>query len=434
MNTIRTILLVALAALSCAGYAQDYEQQAQQAFSSGDPYAMKELLDNHGDKLSPLATVMLKSITGFAFNKNEQTVGAVVEIMNKYQNELDAPTIFSLVYLLGRCNDVMGKHKENAEMLGSFVQSVKGVEGIPEDAYEGHEKCFITSSILADCPTITIERHGNGAFPFVRDTVGPKRNVSLRADALINGKYNSPVLDTGAAMCIITPEAAERYGLKLIDANLVINAAKAEVAKYALCDELVIGDITLHNVLFAVMNFKAGHPEAEQYLNFDAVIGLNVLQEMGEIAIDFEKDVITMPVEPVTFGPSNITRSVNALTFNLRAFHEDEPLDLLVDTGNSDYAFLGSDYYVKHKDWIEANADTVTFRQAGLNGVIIGTKYKLKDFGMSMDGRSVTIPEVIVASSDKVESLEENNMGLPAMALFKRVIINFRDAYMKFED
>lgn len=434
MKTLRCIFVVVLSAWACMVHAQDYEQLAQQCFSSGDVYAMKELLDSHGEQLSPIANALLKTVTGFAFNKNEQAVESVMEIMNNYQDELDGPTIFNLVYLAGRSCDVMGRYKDNVAMMGSFLQSVKGVDGIPAEAYVGHERIYNTSLALSQCPPMTVERGENGVFPFRRDTVGPKRNVSLRVETAINGKYNNSVLDTGSAYCVITPRAAEHYGLKPIDTQLMVTAARTETAQYALADELVMGDLTLRNVLFVVMDFKAGHPEADQYLNFDVIIGLNAMAAMGEIDIDFEKDRVVVPSEPMTTGPCNLTRSLNSMTFYLRAWHDDEPMGLLVDTGNSDYAYLGADYYTSHKEWIEANADTVTFRQAGLNGVIIGTKYKLRNYKLRMGESTVSIPEMMVASSGDTEHIEENNMGLPTMALFKRVNINFRDAYMKFEE
>lgn len=74
MKTLRCIFVMVLSAWACVVHAQDYEQLAQQCFSSGDVYAMKELLDSHGEQLSPIANAMLKTVTGFAFNKNEQAV------------------------------------------------------------------------------------------------------------------------------------------------------------------------------------------------------------------------------------------------------------------------------------------------------------------------------------------------------------------------
>lgn len=433
MKVRHSFLIFVLAMMSCVCSAQDYDLMARNYIAEGDWIAAKDVFDNHGDKMSPVISLCTKAFTGYVFNNNEQAIQAVYDLMNNHQDELDTGTIFNLVYLGALGYNALGMHKECADYLGPFLESVRPIAEIPKEMYAGHERFYNLSCALAQFPKMTIERHGRGVVPFVRDTVGPKRNVSLRVDAQINGQYSSPVLDTGAAQCVITPDAAVRYGLKITNGSLIVDAAKSEEVKYAVADELIIGDITLHNVVFAMMDFKAGHPEAEQYLNFDAIIGLNVLNAMGEMALDFEHDVITVPEQPVTFGKPNLMRSVSALTFSVRTYHDGEPINLLVDTGNSDYMFLGGEYFASHKDWVESNAEVVPFRQAGLNGVILGQKYQLKDFNINVDGNDFSIPEVFVASSEQAAFLEGNNMGLPAMALSKRVILNFRDAYMKIE-
>lgn len=433
MKIIRCIIALAIAVLACTASAQDYNLVVQECLANGDYIAARTVLDTHEEEISPLMAVCTRAITGFALNKNEQAIEAVCTIMGNYQDDLDVSSIFNFVYIGALGYNVMGMHKECADFLGPFLESVRPIADIPSEVYAGHERLYNLSRELARFPRMTAERRGQGVVPFVRDTVGVKRNVSLRVDATINGQGCSPVLDTGAAQCVMTPEAAARYGLKITDGTLIANAAKSEEVRYAVADELVMGDITLHNVVFALMDFKAGHPEADQYLNFDAIIGLNAMEAMGEIALDFEHDVIAIPEQPVTVGPANLVRSVNALTFHVRTYHDGEPIDLLVDTGNSDCMFFGTEYYAKHKDWLAGNAQLVPFRQAGLNGVIMGNKYKLNDFPINIDGQDLVVPEVLVASSEDGEFLGNSNMGLPALALSRRVTLNFRDAYMKIE-
>lgn len=433
IDTVRKSLLIVLAAFSLSASSQDYDTIVRDYLANGDFIAAKEVLDTHGDKLSPLGLLCTKAFTGYVFNNNEQTIEAVYDLMNNHQDELDGSSIFNFVYLGALSYDAMGMHKECAEYLGPFLESVRPIAEIPKEVYAGHERFYNLSCALAQYPRMTIERHGNGVVPFVRDTVGPKRNVSLRIAAQINGQGCNPVFDTGAAQCVMTPEAAERYGLKITDGTLIADAAKSEEVRYAVADELVMGDITCHNVVFALMDFKAGHSEAEQYINFDVVIGANVMSAMGEMVMDFENDVIAMPEQPATFGPANLMRSISSLTYSVRTYHDGEPIDLLVDTGNSDYMFLDGEYYAKHKDWLASNAEVVPYRLAGLNGVILNDKYMLKDFKISVDGSEFSIPKVLVPTSDQNAYLERNNMGLPTMALCKRVVFNFRDAYMKLE-
>ncbi|MCQ2289420.1 MAG: retroviral-like aspartic protease family protein [Muribaculaceae bacterium] len=433
MNILRKFILMLATALASVASAQEYDLLVQNYLAEGDWIAAKDVLDTHGNELSPLALLCTKAFTGYIFNNNEQTIEAVYDIMNNHQDELDASSIFNFVYLGALSYDAMGMHKECAEYLGPFLESVRPIAGIPKEVYAGHERFYNLSCALAQYPRMTVERHGKGVVPFARDTVGPKRNVSLRIEAKVNGQSCSPVFDTGAAQCVMTPEAAERYGLKITDGTLIADAAKSEEVRYAVADELVMGDITYHNVLFALMDFKAGHAEAEQYLNFDVLIGLNVMSAMGEMVMDFEHDMIAMSEHPTAAGPANLMRSINSLTYSVRTYHDGEPIDFLVDTGNSDYMFLDGEYYAKHKDWLATNAEIVPYRLAGLNGVILNDKYKIRDFKITADGNEFAVPEVLVPTSDQNVYLERNNMGLPAMALCKRVIINFRDAYMKFE-
>ncbi|MHB8419971.1 MAG: aspartyl protease family protein [Myxococcales bacterium] len=86
----------------------------------------------------------------------------------------------------------------------------------------------------------------------------------------LNGK--GPFLlgvDTGAATCILSPEAAKRIGLELRGHRVLVGVAGTEASRIAVVDSVDVGGVRAEHVLFHV---------AKPGLEVDGLLGHNFLQ------------------------------------------------------------------------------------------------------------------------------------------------------------
>jgi hypothetical protein len=137
---------------------------------------------------------------------------------------------------------------------------------------------------LADAAPMQASIDSGGEARIVRDAA-----QLARANATINGRAQEAVLDTGAGYSTASQSAAERLGLRFLEAQVTVGSATSEAvpARLAIADTLVMAGGRFRNVVFIVLPDAALSFAGGAY-RIDAIVGLPVLLRFGRI--EFVRD------------------------------------------------------------------------------------------------------------------------------------------------
>lgn len=158
-----------------------------------------------------------------------------------------------------------------------------------------------------------------------------------RADVSINGQTQESVLDTGAGYSTIVESAAQRLGLRMLDAHVTVksSASDAVPARLGVADTLSFAGGTFHDVVFIVLPDDA-LSFANGLYRIDAIVGLPVLMQFGRLEFlkAGEGEVLRHERSPHARGAdSNLTLDALQPIALVRAQGADHPLRMLIDTG-----------------------------------------------------------------------------------------------------
>ena len=280
-----------------------------------------------------------------------------------------------------------------------------------------------------------------GTIPFDIVPMGPKEKggvIMQLKESTINGMSADIMFDTGCASSIISPEMAEKYGLIPVDGTQVSVAGVGNKEGYlAIAKELQLGNITIKEVPFTVvsMSLSSINEEAAQYADaINIILGNDLMLQLKDITFDFVKNNLTIPSEAV-LNPVRTDAKPNMCFVDTRNLlckcevHND-PLLMLIDTGDTSYGTLGEKFFENNKQFVLDNGSKDTVRQAGIGGVKFNERYLLSNIKMSLGGNTVEIPNIDVRITKEEGAGSESEggvLGLRGLMLYSYVRFNFVD-------
>jgi len=435
-------LTILIALISTSSFAQEevedevnLNQVAIDHIQNGQIYELLEQYSRDKEQMHPMVRTLSAATLAALFGQNQEAIDSIRSLVTNYSDELPAPFIADYLYNAAVCYQSEGNYAGAANMMDNILQMMNQYEDVPEQYRNKIENESRQFHAMAQLPPMEIEQKSDGwNIPFVIDSIGnpQHRGIYMQIDGMLNGKQANIVFDTGCAICCIDKSAAEEYGIQPLEVSVDMNAAAAVNCQLALVEDLVIGDLALRNVLFVIMDMRTGNTEADQYIDkFKIIIGDNVIARMQEVTVDFEQLMIHFPAEPRNFTQRNVMRSVADKTYFVRAMVNDEPVDMMIDTGFTHFAHLSFDYYDKHQQQL-ASAKRIQDRAAGMGGAFVVEKCQLTDQSVMIDGTPVILDEILVSTvpADPSVVIENNIIGIMALQKMGKFSISFKDAYM----
>ena len=271
--------------------------------------------------------------------------------------------------------------------------------------------------------------------PQETDIRGPSRlalGQTQRVPLKINGKKMQFALDTGANFSVIMRSEAQKLGLQIRPANIVISTstAKKVLGDVAVAESVEIGKIRFSNVVFLVLpdemlTFEGGH-------TIPGLVGFPLVEAMGEVR--FRRDnVMEIPNKPPRRAQGNLALTDLEPLTQVRYSKED--LLCRLDTGAGQTVFY-EPFYRRFQERIQASGQAVTAKAGGVGGVQEIPAYRLSKMVLNFASAGVTLKWVEVYTQP-IRRPEENflfcNLGLDALGKFRAYAINFRDMALILE-
>ena len=431
ITTMKKIILFSLLILSSLiAKAQNADQMASEAISKNDWYTLKDLCSSKQAEMNPALYAFSNAMVLVTFNRNEEAEDAFKVLLGQYANDIGLENVINMAFLACRNYELMQEYAKAADICREMIELVESIDEVPNDLVDGFRTNMQRYLELAKYPAASVAMHSEGwTVPFRINTfeTSSKQYVKMTVHTTINGNDADAIFDTGAGVNMITPEYAEKLGLKYINTDMTVNGGGQVTSRMAIAESLTLGDMQMNNVLFTVLEMKSGNEEADKNMNdVNIIIGLPCIRLAREITMDFQKNTITIPATPHEYSDPNITFSpANHLLF-ARCMHNGEPIDMNLDTGaTGEWGHLDSAYYAAHKAEIDAITEFEEDRSAGLGGVTVETKPVLRDFALTVGGKECIFPRILVSKQENPQgAIAISALGMKYFSQQNRVTIS----------
>lgn len=428
-------------------------QIGQCYFVNGDYWQLEQLCNENADSIySPMLT-WARGMAAARLFQLEEAKMQLGKYVYEYQYKMPEEWMLNAANELSLCLSWLQEYEEAAKVADIALQYISE-EGIADE----HQGAILRFTEIRDrnlefskYPKMTLSCNEHDIkIPFQIKTLGKgkgknklmtidgsmhslTRNVSPSSpsaigSAQVQGKPVSMVFDTGCGQNVISKKMAEELHLKPINTGAIIEGSGQSDATYVIADSLTMGNVTFSNVIFAMID--TNNDDVSQITSI--LIGVPVMLQMRQFAIDFKQKVITSPSQLTEYPSKNIAFDTEGGNFNVRLYHEGKPIDMKVDTGNGHYSHLDYQYYTENQENLD-RCKELCLPNVGLGGVYEKKYALLKKFDFILNDKSYRFPFLTVMKDKMEAALGGNNMGLPFISSFKRVTISLKDAYIEFE-
>ena len=401
------------------------EKQLLQMLDENDYFRIETLLEEKRSVLSQDIVLYVEAHLFNAFNRTEQSLQAIDELLLRHAKPLN-DTLLASVYQL-KCDNLMKQYiyREAAEALQiamdkyAHVLDSVALSDMHEvyNAIEPLQQPLPQKMYLTDDVTIPIARN-------------QFNHVIMRVTC--NGQSEDFIFDTGAALSSISESCAKQLGIRILQSavNVGTSIGSKVQSKVGVADKLQIGELLLENVAFLIMpDEMLTFPQVNYMIH--GIIGFPVMYQMKEIEIHKDQ-YLTVSARPKKRNLRNLFLSGLSPIVSFEA--EGDTVLFKMDTGANTSDF-SEKYFAANKDKILAKGIPRMQKMGGAGGIIEREVYELEKVRLKIGGQALTIPTITVLT-DKFPFLEtyDGNLGQDILMYYNKFILNFEDMYLAFEN
>ena len=419
--------------------AQSVDERIGKAMNEGDWFALDSIYSSTPkDSIHPFLEVFSRCLLGNRFNRPDVSIPAFAELLNNHSESLGLENLLNSAVMFSMDLSMEGDNAKAAGVIESVLGATK--QYLDSAAVASMRRYGDKYKALAAYNPYNIKFDGEtGRVPFRIVPVGkPEKKAVLMhlSDTKINGVDADVTFDTGAGVNIVSHELAAKYNLIPLDATNTVAGVGRRDGSYVIAKELAIGNITVSDVPFLVMDISSNNAEADQYIDaFNIIVGSELMLRLKDVTIDFEKKEIIVPAEaPMRSGvrPNMyFSTQMNLLT---KGSVLGNPMLMVIDSGDASYGMLSRRFYDTNESYVKAHAEPDSIRMAGIAGVVISPCYKVPDMPLSMGG-NVVLPNEMAVLTGEWHGMNdyECTVGLKTLMLFGKVRFNLVDLVVSTE-
>lgn len=417
---------------------QSFDAQIADAMERNDWFMLDSIYRVAPEgSITDFLEVYSRCLIGNRLNRPEVSIPAFEALLDAYYERLSLKQVVSSAVMCAFDHSRVGDNSKAASFLAQVHDRLVS-DGKEKDA-KVLEKYIKQYAALSDYNPYQITFESDTVrIPFKIVPAGKPEDqgVLMHLDkCFFNGIPADIVFDTGAGANIISRSLVEEYNLIPLDIKASVSGAKAQNAMFAVAKELKIGNMTIADVPFYVMDITANDAEADQYMqSLKIIVGSDLMLQLKDVTLDFENNQILVPTAaPVkTEALPNLCFSAG-MNLLAKGMIHDNILLMNVDTGDVSYGTLGKEFYNRNKKFIKSKGPSIDISRAGIGGVIESKGYKVPNMALNLGGNSVFIPEMRIMVKQDCIGGYECNLGLKSLMLFKTVRFNLVDFVLDTE-
>ena len=413
-----------------------YDVKVGEALNNSEWFELRDAYIEGKDSLSPMLKTFAESMLAHNFNSNDAACRAIDRLVNEHQDEIGAGNVMSMLYMKATALKRMKKYTEAASLLDGVCKAFEPyTDSTSLSAFREFGKQYEILAKYKEVNEVTVSGD-EGVAPFRLDSIGHvgKRGVSIMLPAQVNGVAQDIVFDSGAGVNVVSVSTAQRLGLNVYNVGTQMAGFGTQQGSFAVAKELVLGNITMKNVPFYVMDISSGVDSIDVHMkHLQMILGVEFINAVKEFHIDFSRSAIVIPNETTSLAADELPNMCYGTSGLFCAEADIEGVTRLIhlDTGAS-WGGLTGQYYAQYGDSIASICVSSTARMAGAGGISVEKGYILRDVTLSIGGVPYTFPSIFV-STDSNSNIELGyaNLGMDYFLQFSKVIYNTEKMFLK---
>lgn len=431
--TYITFLIFAIYSLSAQSL---YEAKVSSALNNSEWFELRDLYVEGKGSLPPMLKTFSESMLAYNFNRNDEACRAIDRLVNEHQTEIGVGNVMSMLYMKATSLKRMGRYAEAAMVLDDMCKAFEPYsDSASLSAFKEWGKQYEALAQYEGINEVTISGD-EGVASFRLDSIGQanRRSITMMIPAVVNGKKQDIVFDSGAGVNIVSTSTAQRLGLDFYNIGTQMTGFGTQQGGFAVAKEIAMGNITVKNVPFYVMDISSGVDSIDVHMkHLEMILGVEFIQSVKEFHLDFARSAIVIPNNTTSFAEGNLPNMCYGTSglFCVEAEIEGVPRLIHLDTGATS-SVLTTRYHAQYSDSIATNCVTAITRMAGAGGVSIENGYILNEVNIGVGGVSYTFPTIFVSCDSNHDiGLGYGNLGMDYFLQFSKVIYNTENMCLK---
>lgn len=432
MNRILlSFVLFMLSLSSLAAQGKSIEEKLADAINGERWFELNDIyVQNNGRIESDFLKKLSRLYIHHFYNRPDSVLSIAPDLLNDYQTELGG-SIPDVMHTFAIDMTRIGDYNEAANVMKMLCDAFAESGDTSSEHYKAYYAYYLEYKSLADVGNIlaVVKPDHDVIVPF--NLSGKKEAPSsILAVGKLNGLDEEFVWDTGAGANVISEQMAAKYKLRMLEGNMPLSGYAKTATRLAVADSLNLGEITLYNVPFYIVDTDTGNEEANAAIGgIKPVIGIPVMQKLEEFRMDMYRSVIIVPNVLSAPQPSNVclNRSNNLY---LRLYVNNSALEMKFDTGMYNTC-LSSLYYERNKEVVEKTGKPFHLRMAGIGGVKMVQSYILPRFSCRIGKYDLHADSVYVQTEPTVSDDKDGTLGFDILVKQWKTVVNLKDMFIE---
>ncbi len=431
------IALFISALITLSTFAQSADDKVGGMMNNGQWFELRDFLNTNTDSVTPFLNDFAEAMLAHFFNKPEKAVRLSAALINS--GNLDIGNVLSVSQLMAIDMGNLGDNEGAARLLTQIVSQTK--QYLDSTTIAVFENQIDRHKALSHYnPYRVVNNVGVHSIPLRIDSLAmvesqPSIMVAYLEDCQINGEKRDIRFDTGAGVNVVSTQEANDMGLKKLDASMVAGGTR-DVAgvPMAIADSMRLGDVTIYDVPFLVLDMRTGHDALDvQLQRTDIVIGYEVMNALRNVKLDFENSCLVVSDSSLVpaFEESNMMIA-NGNQIVARGSVNGQPMLVDPDCGDGSFGIFFANCWPVMKSYVREGQEPRDALMGGSGGYDEIQVYKIEDVPLTIGSTTISIPWIDL--SEKYQPTEEYQVriGLKTFILNKSVSFDMDRMVMSF--
>ena len=408
------------------------------ALNDGNPFELRRAYEASRDSMSPMIDCFAKAMIANNFNNPAEACEAIGSLVKNHQDEIGLRNTMNMLYLKAANMAKEGRYAEASQVLTNVVDKLSPY--IDKSSLSRFSEKAVEYAELAKFPIvngIVIPASGT-SIPFSLDTIQANGKTAVRMfiDATINGQSLRVQFDTGAGANVISKATAKRLNLRPLGTEGTMRGVGNTKGRKAIAERLQLGGLEMRNIPFIVADIRSGVDSIDNryFKSLDAVIGVEVINAVKEMRLDFKHKRIVIPASPSPMGKTDEHNLAigRAGLFQIETAINGVKYPAGLDTGASASVLNGA-YFKENEKWITANCKEDSVREAGAGGIRMSKAYMVENVPVAVGQYTHVFPHLLAATTEdeNMPDLRFANLGIDFFLPTGEVLINTKDMFVR---
>ncbi len=410
--------LIAIQTISVFGQQSSKKDSIYYYLEEDNFFKAQELFASEKKSLDQASELYIGLTLDNAFNRNQQSQKLVQQAIKRLSDYTDS--IQHKIYEIKADNEVKLYDYKAALHTNEFILK-KFTHLLTTSEKEDTQNSIALWGALVEVPKQTVIIHEEFTCQMIIDKVGLKNlPISVEKETV------QFIFDTGANLSTVTESTAKKMNIKIFPVQIKVGSITGEKveANIGVCPVFRLGNIEVKNAIFII--FKDEHLSFAQIdYHINGILGYPVIAALKEVHITTDGHFMAGIANKTPYKPNLAMKGLTPLIYI-------DNMHFTFDTGAAGTLFYKK-YYDKYESGIEQKYTPTQIQLGGAGGSKMFEAY-LVEHTFHLYDKTIVLKDVqLLKEIIKPDEKVYGNIGQDLIGSFNKMILNFKDMYIKFE-